>query len=40
MNNQIKKSKNYLSTQVKAIIVFAVLIAVFVPLWFFVLKPE
>ena len=28
MNNQIKKSKNYLSTQVKAIIVFAVLIIV------------
>lgn len=40
MNNQSKKSKNYLSTQVKAIIVFMVLIVVFIPLWFLVLKPE
>ena len=34
------KSKNYLSTQIKAIIVFAVLIAVFVPLWYLVLAPD
>jgi len=40
MNNSVKKGKNYLSTQVKAIIVFVVMIVVFVPLWFFVLKPE
>lgn len=40
MNNQVKKNKNYLSSQVKAIIVIAILIAVFIPLWFFVLKPE
>ena len=40
MSNTVKKNKNYLSTQVKAIIVIAVLIAVFIPLWFFVLKPD
>ena len=40
MNKTINKNKNYLGTQVKAIIVIAVLIAVFVPLWFFVLKPD
>ena len=34
------KSKNYLSTQMKTIIVFAVLIAVFIPLWYLVLAPE
>ncbi len=40
MNNSVKKRKNYLSTQVKAIIVFVVLILVFVPIWFLFLKPE
>lgn len=40
MNKNTNKSKNYLSTQAKAIIVFAVLIVVFIPLWFLVLKPE
>ena len=38
MNKQVKNNKNYLSTQVKVIIVISVLIAIFIPVWL-LLKP-
>ena len=37
---EVKKNKNYLNTQVKAIIVLALAIAILVPVWFLFLKPE